>query len=98
VQVSRVDLDARKIDLRLVNEPGIKTVLKNEARRADNEQARSAKPGAKAAPPKKTGGVTTAARTTSPSKVSKAKKAKTAIVPEKARAPKAFTKSSKRKR
>ncbi|MDP9107752.1 MAG: ribonuclease R, partial [Pseudomonadota bacterium] len=38
VQVSRVDLDARKIDLRLVTEPGIKTVLKNEARRADSEQ------------------------------------------------------------
>ena len=100
VQVSRVDLDARKIDLRLVNEPGIKTVLKNEARRADNAQARSAKPkgGAKAAPPKKTGGVTTAAKTTSPGKATKAKKAKTAIVPEKTRAPKAFTKSSKRKR
>jgi len=41
VQVSRVDLDARKIDLRLVNEVGIKTVLKNEARRADGEQTRS---------------------------------------------------------
>ncbi len=39
VQVSRVDLDARKIDLRLVHEPGIKTVLKNEARRADAEHA-----------------------------------------------------------
>jgi ribonuclease R len=38
VQVSRVDLDARKIDLRLVNEPGIHTQLKNEARRADSEQ------------------------------------------------------------
>ncbi|HSY27436.1 MAG TPA: ribonuclease R, partial [Burkholderiaceae bacterium] len=38
VQVSRVDLDARKIDLRLVTEPGIRTVLKNEARRAENEQ------------------------------------------------------------
>ncbi|MES2535182.1 MAG: ribonuclease R [Pseudomonadota bacterium] len=37
VQVSRVDLDARKIDLRLVTEPGIKTLLKNEARRADSE-------------------------------------------------------------
>ncbi|MGN6703032.1 MAG: ribonuclease R, partial [Burkholderiaceae bacterium] len=35
VQVSRVDLDARKIDLRLVNEPSIRTVLRNEARRAD---------------------------------------------------------------
>jgi ribonuclease R len=38
VQVSRVDLDARKIDLRLVNEPGIHTQLKNEARRATAEQ------------------------------------------------------------
>ena len=37
VQVARVDLDARKIDLKLVTEPGIKTVLKNEARRADEE-------------------------------------------------------------
>jgi ribonuclease R len=37
VQVSRVDLDARKIDLRLVSEPGIKTQLRNEARRADTE-------------------------------------------------------------
>ena len=39
VQVSRVDLDARKIDLRLMHEPAIKTVLKSEARRADAEQA-----------------------------------------------------------
>lgn len=31
VQVSRVDLDARKIDLRLVMEPGIKMLLKNAA-------------------------------------------------------------------
>jgi ribonuclease R len=38
VQVSRVDLDARKIDLRLVTEPGIHTQLKNEARRAESEQ------------------------------------------------------------
>jgi ribonuclease R len=38
VQVSRVDLDARKIDLRLVSEPGIHTQLKNEARRAESEQ------------------------------------------------------------
>ncbi len=43
VQVSRVDLDARKIDLRLVTEPGIRTILKNEARRADAEQARDQK-------------------------------------------------------
>ncbi|MGB6053806.1 MAG: ribonuclease R [Burkholderiaceae bacterium] len=43
VQVSRVDLDARKIDLRLVQEPGIKTVLKNEARRADAEHGQREK-------------------------------------------------------
>ena len=35
VQVSRVDLDARKIDLSLVNEPGIRTLIKNEAKRAE---------------------------------------------------------------
>jgi ribonuclease R len=57
VQVSRVDLDARKIDLRLVNQPGIRTVLKNEARRADDEHnggaaKRAAK---KSASPKKAG-------------------------------------------
>ena len=41
VQVSRVDLDARKIDLRLVTEPGIKTLLKNEAKRAESERSRT---------------------------------------------------------
>jgi ribonuclease R len=114
VQVSRVDLDARKIDLRLVNEPGIKTVLKNEARRADSEQGRGAKikagtkSGAKTASPKKTSQVTTAAKTTGAagvgSKLTQAKKAKagkavkTPASTEKSRAPKAFAKSSKRKR
>ena len=39
VQVSRVDLDARRIDLRLVSQPGIRTQLKNESRRADNAHA-----------------------------------------------------------
>jgi ribonuclease R len=38
VQVSRVDLDARKIDLRLVTEPGIKNLLKNEAKRSESQQ------------------------------------------------------------
>lgn len=33
VQVSRVDLDARKIDLRLVTQPDIRTALKNETKR-----------------------------------------------------------------
>ena len=36
VQVSRVDLDARKIDLALVTEPGIRTQIKNEAKRAES--------------------------------------------------------------
>ncbi len=47
VQVSRVDLDARKIDLRLVTEAGIHTVLKNEARRAEGQQVGKAKAGAR---------------------------------------------------
>jgi ribonuclease R len=38
VQVSRVDLDARKIDLRLVNEPGIRTVLEKMSTRAQNRR------------------------------------------------------------
>jgi ribonuclease R len=45
VQVSRVDLDARRIDLRLVQEPGIHTQLRNESRRADEAHARSSKTG-----------------------------------------------------
>ncbi|WP_151636323.1 ribonuclease R [Noviherbaspirillum aerium] len=52
VQVSRVDLDARKIDLRLVNEPDIRTTIKNEARRAEQDQGkeRAPKKAAKAKP------------------------------------------------
>lgn len=54
VQVSRVDLDARKIDLRLVTEPGIRTQIKNEARRAETAARGKAGAGAgKAAPAKK---------------------------------------------
>lgn len=103
VQVSRVDLDARKIDLRLVNEPHIKTMLKNEARRADKGQLRNAKSkiDAKSSSPKKTGGVTTAVKTTDAGKATKAKKAKatkTVANTDNSRAPKAFAKSSKRKR
>ena len=83
VQVSRVDLDARKIDLRLVTEPGIKTVLKNEARRADNEQqVREQKAGKKSASSDKP-----ARRNQSTTKPA-----------EKSRAPKAFSKAGKKKR
>ncbi len=38
VQVSRVDLDARRIDLRLVTEPGIRTQIKNEAKRSESRR------------------------------------------------------------
>jgi ribonuclease R len=43
VQVSRVDLDARKIDLRLVSEPSIRTALKNETRRFDADRDKKVK-------------------------------------------------------
>jgi len=47
VQVSRVDLDARKIDLRLMTEPGIKTLLKSEAKRLETEHNAQAGKGGK---------------------------------------------------
>jgi ribonuclease R len=100
VQVSRVDLDARKIDLRLVNEPSIKTVLKNEARRAESEQSRldkgngngNGKPDGKTkAKP--------ARKTAETGKAVKAKRAKTtAKAAEKKRSPKAYAKSAKKQR
>ncbi len=49
VQISRVDLDARRIDLRLVHDPSIHTQLKKESRRADAEHARNGLFGAKKA-------------------------------------------------
>ncbi|OWW20868.1 ribonuclease R [Noviherbaspirillum denitrificans] len=81
VQVSRVDLDARKIDLRLVNTPDIRTVLKNEARRAEAEPVREkkAKPKAKAAPPRKAATGKTAkgkGTRTAPAKTSRTSKAR----------------------
>lgn len=99
VQVSRVDLDARKIDLRLVTEPGIRTVLKNEARRADNEHLqRTQKAEQKGAAGKsaKKSAVKTGASTASapPAKKTKAKRAP--ATPNKQRPP--ATKPSKKKR
>ncbi len=92
VQVSRVDLDARKIDLRLVTEPGIRTVLKNEARRADTEhQSRTQKTEQK-------GAKKTAAKTSdtgaAPAKKARVKRAP--ATPNKQRAP--AVKPSKKKR
>ncbi|MDQ9171123.1 ribonuclease R [Oxalobacteraceae bacterium R-40] len=91
VQVSRVDLDARKIDLRLVNEPSIRTLLKNEAKRADSEQSR----------PKKSKGEQTKAgkKSAAASGASKSRQAKgTSKTASKARSPKAGAKSSRKKR
>ncbi|MDB5762440.1 MAG: ribonuclease [Herminiimonas sp.] len=89
VQVSRVDLDARKIDLRLVTEPGIRTVLKNEARRADTgQQAREKKPRSKP-----DGKIASPERTVNGKRSGAAAK-----TTEKTRAPKVRAKSGKKKR
>lgn len=85
VQVSRVDLDARKIDLRLVSEPRIRPLPKGEARRADADNASGSKKArtqaATAGKPKE--------------KTGKAKRGKTGAIKESARSAK---KSSRRKR
>ena len=75
VQVSRVDLDARRIDLRLVTEPGIHTQLKNESRRADAAHTgRDGKISKAKAKSEKTGAKSGAKRAT----VAQARPAKTA--------------------
>ncbi len=95
VQVSRVDLDARKIDLRLVTEPGIRTVLKNEARRAETEQKARLNQG-KAAPAK---AKAKPKPNTVPPKSSKSKRAKpSGMVSEKPRSPRPYSKAAKKKR
>lgn len=88
VQVSRVDLDARKIDLRLVSEPGIKTVLKNEARRADAEHSGRE-------PRKKSGA---ASKTAGAAKPAKAQRSRSAPTPGKPRSAKPQAKTGKKKR
>jgi ribonuclease R len=91
VQVSRVDLDARRIDLRLVQEPGIKTQLKNEARRADAEHARSGMFGAKKAAKKSA----KKAAPAKPASVKARKAAKTDRAPAPAPAPRGSRKKRK---
>ena len=93
VQVSRVDLDARKIDLRLVTEPGIKTVLKNEARRADNEQQERAQKSTK----KSAKGNSSNGNGSDAGKAARRNQSATAPA-AKSRAPKAFAKAGKKKR
>ncbi|MBV8632881.1 MAG: VacB/RNase II family 3'-5' exoribonuclease, partial [Burkholderiaceae bacterium] len=99
VQVSRVDLDARKIDLRLVHEPGIRTVLKNEARRAEVVQGRAApaKPrGKTAAPPKPP--AAKAAKAGRSEKATKSKRGKSATPERAPRQSRAYSKAVKKKR
>ena len=105
VQVSRVDLDARKIDLRLVTEPGIKTLLKNEAKRAESEHSRS-KPASDDAPstgsrkPPRTAKTAKAAKATGKATVKPEKpvRAKTAAADtEKKRSNKPFTRPGKKR-
>ncbi len=91
VQVSRVDLDARRIDLRLVHEPGIRTQMKNEARRADAEHARSGMFGAKKAAKK-------AARKAAPAKPASVKARKAAKAPRTDKAPAPAPRSVRKKR
>jgi ribonuclease R len=77
VQVSRVDLDARRIDLRLVTQPGIRTQLKNESRRADNAHASKSagkKTSAKRAPSTKPEKKNVGAAKKSPARNSKKKR------------------------
>jgi len=87
VQVSRVDLDARKIDLRLVTEPDFRTMLRNEGRRADAEQEREKQP--KGKPAVKKGNA---------AKTAKVKRDRDAGAKSSARSAKAGAKSAKKKR
>ncbi len=106
VQVSRVDLDARKIDLRLVQEPGIRTLLKNEARRADSEQeprnkkSKATQPASKSTKPAKTTAAKTnkAAKGANNAKGTKGGARSGSDTASKPRTPRPASKSSKKKR
>ena len=92
VQVSRVDLDARKIDLRLVNEPGIRSLLKNESRRTE-EPRREGK-----AVAKKAGKTAASAKPPKAAKQANAKRSRTTTSSKSARSTKSYGKTAKRKR
>ena len=100
VQVSRVDLDARKIDLRLMMEPGIKTQLKTEAKRLETEhEAQTTKKNKKSAVNTEGSDVAPAAPSRPSRSSRKPAQAKT-VVSEKSPPPakKAASKSGRRKR
>ena len=103
VQVSRVDLDARKIDLRLVTEPGIKTLLKNEARRADSEQQARSEKSSRQTPAVDDTGAPVHATRPGPGNIGKAggkggRAGGDGTAGDGQRAPNAFNKSGKKKR
>jgi ribonuclease R len=88
VQVSRVDLDARKIDLRLVSESGSLVAPKSEGRRGEAEQQpRGKKTASKAG-----------SRSAEPTGSTAGKPKRTAATEEKARPSKERQKSGKKKR
>ncbi len=94
VQVSRVDLDARKIDLRLVNEPDIRATIKSEARRAETEQTREKKAKAKSKAKSKTASIKS-----EPVAPTRARRSKTATASSKsARGAKGSARSGRKKR
>jgi len=89
VQVSRVDLDARRIDLRLVHESGVRATLRSEARRLEDAPGRGAKKG-------KTKSVSK-----TPHRAKKAiqtKRTKSSGTEERPPASKAYSKSARKKR
>nr|WP_089398926.1 ribonuclease R [Noviherbaspirillum humi] len=90
VQVSRVDLDARKIDLRLVQETDFRTMLKNEARRADGEKGRDRKE-KKEKPPKTA--ATKTARSRAPATAKKSAPAKRSRAAQQVETPRAAKKA-----
>ncbi|MBC7502118.1 MAG: ribonuclease R [Herminiimonas sp.] len=101
VQVSRVDLDARKIDLRLVTEPGIHTILKNESKRADSEQQGRNKGGKQAADvPTSTDDASRTDKGSKDARAGKPKRSKTntTVTADKTRSSGGYPKSGKKKR
>ncbi|MES2933403.1 MAG: ribonuclease R [Pseudomonadota bacterium] len=103
VQVSRVDLEARKIDLRLVSEDGTELVQGKSPKKAEVSRIGGDQPRAKApqANPKANGKASPKAKTVKSEPAAKPGKRKTvlAAAPEKARASKpSYSKLSKKKR
>jgi ribonuclease R len=92
VQVSRVDLDARKIDLRLVNEPSLRPPVKQDQARDSNDRTAAKTASKKDAAPRPAKGA-------SADKTAKSRRSKTATASSKSsRSAGAHGKAGKRKR